>query len=159
MGIRNIFIKQCEDNNLDNPWEYIKTLYKDGASCEEIAEIMASKHNVRVTGRHISNKMKEFGLARSSSEAKRNAMKRGRMVYKSLGNKKYKSKTISSKTRFDALERDGFKCVMCGNSPKTGYSLEVHHIDKDENDLENLQTLCYECHRGFHLKKREEEKE
>jgi 5-methylcytosine-specific restriction endonuclease McrA len=47
------------------------------------------------------------------------------------------------------LERDGYKCVMCGRSDKEGYELHVDHIlpqDKGgKATLDNGQTLCSIC--------------
>ena len=44
------------------------------------------------------------------------------------------------------LERDGFKCVVCGKGVKDGVDLHVDHIKpKDfggEATIENGQTLC-----------------
>lgn len=57
----------------------------------------------------------------------------------------------------NALKRDGFKCVKCGNAK----SPHVHHIDrngtgnsKDErnNSLDNLVVLCNTCHMQLHAK-------
>jgi len=48
------------------------------------------------------------------------------------------------------LYRDGFKCQHCGSKDH----LEVHHIryksHKGTNDVDNLITLCYECHQKLH---------
>jgi 5-methylcytosine-specific restriction endonuclease McrA len=53
--------------------------------------------------------------------------------------------------RAQALRRDGFACVKCGNKEK----LEVNHIEPRNgqgylsgcwNHLDNLETLCHECH-------------
>ncbi|HPP87875.1 MAG TPA: HNH endonuclease signature motif containing protein [bacterium] len=44
------------------------------------------------------------------------------------------------------LERDGFKCVVCGRGRKDGVELHVDHIKPKEFDgkskIENGQTLC-----------------
>jgi 5-methylcytosine-specific restriction endonuclease McrA len=65
--------------------------------------------------------------------------------------------------RTEVLERDGYECQSCGLSEErhrelemVGGGLHVHHIvpakqfDSYEaaNDLDNLVTLCAECHRG-----------
>jgi len=46
------------------------------------------------------------------------------------------------------LERDGYKCVVCGRGAKDGIELVVDHIKpKDKggtNDINNGQTLCSE---------------
>ncbi|MEM0354581.1 MAG: HNH endonuclease [Thermoplasmata archaeon] len=47
------------------------------------------------------------------------------------------------------LERDNYKCVICGRTAKEGYELHVDHIlPKDKGGkatLENGQTLCSIC--------------
>jgi len=58
---------------------------------------------------------------------------------------------ISIRKRFLVFKRDEFTCVMCGRSGR-GVKLEVDHkipISKGgTDDLDNLQTLCFECNRG-----------
>lgn len=53
--------------------------------------------------------------------------------------------------REKALERDGYKCVLCGSD----HLLQVHHKDEmgrstpkelRNNSLDNLITLCASCH-------------
>jgi len=56
------------------------------------------------------------------------------------------------KWRKRVLERDGFKCVECGNKE----NLEAHHIlpwstfPDLRTDINNGKTLCNECHAGEH---------
>lgn len=58
------------------------------------------------------------------------------------------SRTISPRKRQKVFERDGFRCVNCGKT-KEYAQLEADHIitiaNGGTNDIENLQTLCYEC--------------
>lgn len=57
--------------------------------------------------------------------------------------------------RRKALERDSFKCQLCGKSPKKARYLHVHHITpaykfqdtEIANQLINLITLCHTCHK------------
>jgi hypothetical protein len=68
--------------------------------------------------------------------------------------------TIPLKVRYLVLERDNNRCVRCGVSRTDGnhVRLEVDHIHPvrpaDPNvegggdELENLQTLCWECNQG-----------
>ncbi len=46
------------------------------------------------------------------------------------------------------LERDNYKCQICGKN--TAY---VHHKNRNKSDnrLENLQTLCNSCHMKYHF--------
>ena len=62
----------------------------------------------------------------------------------------------------ESLERDGYRCRMCGASPRPGQGLHVHHIRPfrefnyrpglnehylDANQTDNLISLCPSCHR------------
>lgn len=68
--------------------------------------------------------------------------------------KNTKRRTLPLKMRRSILERDGYKCVDCGRSPKTDSNC-VLHIDHrmplakgGTNDEANLQTLCDWCNLG-----------
>jgi hypothetical protein len=80
----------------------------------------------------------------------------------SLGNA-YRSIFSMRKKRFGGLrekvlERDNYKCVMCGMTneehiKKYKRSLTIDHVDgngrnskKPNNNMKNLQTLCLGCH-------------
>ena len=53
----------------------------------------------------------------------------------------------SVKTKLDELayERDGYKCVECGENA----GIEAHHIVYKE-EVDNLVTLCHACHKRRH---------
>ncbi|MBF9060639.1 hypothetical protein HKCCSP123_15765 [Rhodobacterales bacterium HKCCSP123] len=59
---------------------------------------------------------------------------------------------LSLKTRYEVLERDGRRCVICGVSTRHDAVLEVDHIvpvaKGGSDDRDNLQTLCFDCNRG-----------
>jgi len=65
--------------------------------------------------------------------------------------KTVKRKTLSKKIRYLIMERDGFRCRICGRTAKET-KLEVDHIipvSKGGTDsLNNLWTLCIDCNRG-----------
>jgi len=54
----------------------------------------------------------------------------------------------------EAMVRDGYKCVDCGESNRD--KLIVHHLDESReagrlnNNLDNLVTLCRICHSKRH---------
>ena len=54
--------------------------------------------------------------------------------------------------REQALRRDGYTCKICG----TGINLRVHHVNYEhlgtEQELDDVVTLCEECHSKVHLK-------
>ena len=65
-----------------------------------------------------------------------------------------------SKWRNSVLQRDDYKCKMCGKSEDESI-LNVHHIiryaDNEElrTDADNGITLCYECHKKIFGKEKE----
>lgn len=68
--------------------------------------------------------------------------------------KEYQRSLMSQGLRYNILQRDGFRCRLCGRSAKDhpGLELEVDHIvpvSKGGLTIEsNLQTLCRDCNRG-----------
>lgn len=67
------------------------------------------------------------------------------------GRARKERKPLSKKLRFLVLERDGFRCQLCGKTAR-GTKLEVDHrvpVSKGGTDsLNNLWTLCIDCNRG-----------
>lgn len=60
---------------------------------------------------------------------------------------------MSARLRFEILERDGFRCRLCGASPAAdGATLHVDHIVPitagGTSVPDNLQALCRECNLG-----------
>lgn len=60
-------------------------------------------------------------------------------------------KDFSKDLKKRIMARDDFKCRVCYRNIKR---MEVHHIDgnKENNDWENLITLCTKCHHRVHEK-------
>ena len=64
------------------------------------------------------------------------------------------SREPNLRLRFKVMQRDNFKCCICGRSPSTDPSviLVIDHIypwaKGGETTYENLQTLCSECNLG-----------
>lgn len=60
------------------------------------------------------------------------------------------SERMWRKLREEVLARDGYACTSCG----TAEDLEAHHIvprsEGGPDVIENLTTLCGDCHRGLH---------
>lgn len=61
---------------------------------------------------------------------------------------------INLRMRFLVMKRDNFRCCLCGASPATDPSVELHidHIHPwskgGETTFDNLQTLCSKCNLG-----------
>jgi hypothetical protein len=89
-------------------------------------------------------------LAESVSETKGEAVERMKDAWTRLLHKRdYPSletkRTISYVTRRKVLERDGFRCVICGSD----HNPQVDHVVPESlggsRHEDNLQTLCEEC--------------
>lgn len=68
---------------------------------------------------------------------------------------KHKTKRdINLRLRFKVMQRDNFKCCICGSSPAKDPAIELHidHIipwsKGGETVIDNLQTLCTNCNLG-----------
>ena len=66
------------------------------------------------------------------------------------------SADFNSAKKHEIKKRDGYACRECGNKPHNT-DLHVHHIDYDKNNNEdnNLITLCNSCHGKTTIKNRE----
>lgn len=63
------------------------------------------------------------------------------------------SNPIGKTQRFRILNRDGFRCQLCGRSPgEHSIVLEVDHkisrADGGTNHDDNLHSTCFDCNRG-----------
>lgn len=139
--------------NLKNDKDYIDFiigLYNKGLSSKEIVDYIYNKINESITSRSIQRLIVKYGSIRSVKEAYNNAIKRGRVQW-AYKNNKIKRRKLNPKLRYKILQRDGFKCVLCGNTA-LNTTLEVDHIVKVENGgqniEDNLRTLCHECNLG-----------
>ncbi|MGV3608926.1 MAG: HNH endonuclease [Planctomycetaceae bacterium] len=60
--------------------------------------------------------------------------------------------TISKRRRFKIMQRDGFRCQLCGASSDGGFTLHVDHkvplAKGGSNEEDNLWTLCKPCNLG-----------
>ena len=63
-------------------------------------------------------------------------------------------RTVRLGLRFDVLQRDNFRCVICGASPATTFECKLHvdHIYPwsrgGKTVIDNLRTLCEQCNLG-----------
>lgn len=64
----------------------------------------------------------------------------------------YERSLMTKKLRYQILERDGFRCAICGRGKEDGVKLHVDHIkpvSKGGRTVpENLRTLCQDCNLG-----------
>lgn len=68
-------------------------------------------------------------------------------------NKFQRGSDEAKKARIETYKRDNYTCNICGSK---GGDLHAHHLDSFADnidkrfDLDNLITLCAECHKDFH---------
>ena len=64
------------------------------------------------------------------------------------------NRDVNLRLRFLVMQRDNFKCCICGASPAKDPSVELHidHVipwsKGGETEINNLQTLCSKCNLG-----------
>lgn len=77
---------------------------------------------------------------------------------------RYRNKTLYNGNAVLALLRDGYRCQACN----TVGNLHIHHIDgrgcllpveDQNNELDNLITLCVGCHAATHRMRERLERE
>ena len=111
------------------------------------------EYSVRNLQRHIKKMLSDRGeQPRSQSQSFKLAIKKGRMTHEHQRKiHKIKRKSITPQKRYSILNRDDFKCVLCGNTADKTI-LEVDHIIPvcrgGKSTPDNLRTLCYECNIG-----------
>lgn len=66
--------------------------------------------------------------------------------------KQYQRALLTASLRYQILQRDHFRCTICGASADEGAKLEVDHIKPiskgGKTEPNNLRTLCQSCNRG-----------
>lgn len=77
-----------------------------------------------------------------------------------LGGKSFEPYGVefNNKLKEQIRKRDNYRCQECKYTQKTlGYKLPVHHIDynKENNNPENLISLCRSCHSKTNFKREE----
>lgn len=66
--------------------------------------------------------------------------------------KEYERSKMSDSLRYDIMQRDGFRCVLCGSKASDDIRLHVDHVipvSKGGKTVKNnLRTLCQSCNLG-----------
>lgn len=59
---------------------------------------------------------------------------------------------VNDRLRYEVMQRDGFRCQLCGATQADGYKLHVDHIipvsKGGKTEMNNLRTLCERCNMG-----------
>lgn len=119
--------------------------------CKPLSKYAASVYTNRFGSWH--NAMAAFVkyINQSGKNLKYKKLKR---MEKKFTHKKRKKRAVTNSMRFVIMQRDNFKCRLCGRSPATDpkIKLEIDHIKPwskgGETVPENLQTLCRKCNNG-----------
>lgn len=137
----------------------ITRLYRDETlSAVEISERL-SVAGITISPRSIQRIVNKHGAIRSLGDSFRLAVKRGR-VHFAYKDERFKTrrKNLNAGLRFSILQRDGLKCVLCGNTAENSI-LEVDHIvalvNGGNDEPSNLRTLCHNCNMGKRIEERE----
>lgn len=133
-------------------YKYKEECLSASAIAKTIEMLTGEAFNVR----SIQRWLKDLGVSRTASEGFKLAVSQGRVqwAYKTEKFKRLR-KAMPMRLRYAVLERDGFKCVLCGSKDL----LEIDHIKPvafgGTDEITNLQTLCYACNQGKRLHKSE----
>lgn len=86
-------------------------------------------------------------------EAEQAELRRAAPPYKASPAFREKQRRLVTKAlRYQVLQRDGFRCVLCGASAADGVRLHVDHVVPvsrgGKTEMGNLRTLCEACNLG-----------
>ncbi len=90
----------------------------------------------------------------NSEEGPYTSNDKGKIDTELKGKTREHTRIIPLKVRIQVLDRDGFKCTICGRSPATDFGVELHVDHKipfskgGKSTADNLQTLCADCNLG-----------
>ena len=96
----------------------------------------------------------EVSLQEETFSEENEASNRTTINYPELPFKHKTAREPNLRLRFMVMQRDNFKCCICGASPAKDPSVELHvdHIvpwsKGGETTIDNLQTLCSKCNLG-----------
>lgn len=126
--------------------EEIRRIVKESVSTREVAEKLGYKKDGGGTIASLNKMFKDLDL--DTSHFKGQSWNKDNYNYDSFKQFSYKKNGSSTCKALIALR--GLKCEKCGITEWLGQpiNLEVHHIngDRTNNELENLQLLCPNCH-------------
>ncbi len=139
------------------PWYLVSRKHYRRFECAEFRSAMLSpKHRLDVSvswgytspaGRNSYADSETFDLSDVTRQIKRT---HERLSYEETA--RYQRSLITNSVRFKVFKRDGYRCQICGRTQADGAKLVVDHIvpvaKGGTSDMDNLQTLCFECNSG-----------
>jgi len=138
--------------------DFIRKLYSDGMSGQEISEYIERETGEQITPRSVQRIVQKFGETRDIKTAFANAITKGRVVWQLEVDKKRREtnrEQINRGLRYEILKRDHFACVLCGSKELLQVDHVVARINGGKSEEKNLRTLCLECNVGKRISEKE----
>lgn len=154
ISVEDILLEYIIDNRWKDYNKFAKKLTekiveKQPSSQEDLAKLIGNFTHPFFTFNEITKE--QFMVRFPLTELLRQSRISRRSFAQTRRRPKSKRRAISKKLRILILERDGFRCCLCGKTAKET-KLEVDHkvpVAKGGTDsLNNLWTLCIDCNRG-----------
>lgn len=154
ISVEDILLEYIIDNGWKDYNKFAKKLTekmveKQPSSQQELAKLIDNFAHPFFTFNDITKE--QFVVRFPLTELLRQSRIPRRALTSTKQRPKSKRRAISKKLRLLILERDGFKCCLCGRTARET-KLEVDHkvpVAKGGTDsLNNLWTLCIDCNRG-----------
>lgn len=128
-----------------------KLFYKKQLNPRLDSDIICTVEYTSPAGRNHHIKRDVFSLL-DVSRRYEELMEEQSMSNREKERRKRERALLTTKLRYEILERDGFKCQICGRTENDGVKLHVDHIypiSKGGATIpENLRTLCSDCNLG-----------
>ena len=125
-------------------WKHHHPPNREWKQCERCGKKYLPSPFIRWKSKYCGNRCKSAAVKKNTYWEKREQILNNDR--KSLRKRKWDGNWLK------ALERDDHKCQFCGSQKR----VLVHHKDgegehrKNNHALNNLQTICYQCHRDMH---------
>lgn len=140
----------------DSEYEHtIKALYQKELSTGEISELIFKQTGITISPRSLQRTLRSLGVMRDMKSSFAIARGKGRIVFQAEQQEdldKKHPKQLDRRLRMRIMERDGFKCTLCGHGRDQGVLLQVDHkiarVHGGKDTEENLRVLCIDCNIG-----------
>ena len=146
------YIGQRKVEAMDLEWERFHRIEQEMVRGE--IQIPKTEMMIRCTKRYTSPAGRNSYMDYSdfSFDDFRDALRYTEDIKNYKDSSQYQRRAMTPSLRYDVMQRDGFRCVLCGRGAEDGVKLEVDHIlpvSKGGKTVKsNLRTLCLDCNRG-----------
>lgn len=147
--------RECRLQHRRKKWKIAHPHILRILSCQLCGTEFEPKPTVWHKTRYCSYRCKKKGYRQRITEFHKRNPKKGAEYHR-----KIRKRNKWHGNWYKALERDNFTCRFCGKIGKANTlakrTLLVHHLDGEgetglnHHELENLMTICYDCHDGIH---------